>query len=568
MVTFIPPYIGQKIKSNAERKMFDTFKDLNLENAYVFHSVNLPKHVSKIYGEVDFVVVCEYGVACLEVKGGRVARKEGEWEFTNGNGDVNVKTEGPFQQVKNNMSELFKQIKAKFPGNREIKSMLPVCGVMFPDIEFVCDSEEEPQDMVYDKNTANITAYIKHIFKYWYGRKNREPVHLSEETVTMLVNYIRGDFVFVPTLESRLSEIEERLYRLTSEQARVMSALGVNKHLLIEGRAGTGKTFLAIEYAKQKAMQGKKVLFLTFNKNLVRHISSLVEQYTSIKVINIHALFGEYVKVDVKKLKENPNSYFEKDLPEAFFDYICSLSDEKLNNLKYDVIVMDEGQDIVKPLYIDTLDALLKGGLENGDWAVFYDEEQNIYNNEDYIKGMDMLRCYNNVRFPLYTNCRNTAQIGNYSSELSGIKFDGYIQADGEDVRNISYSDTENFKKKIEELVEELKSQGVKPKDIVFLGPRVYEGSKLKEIGFAVNELGDNFDPRSKAPVYSTIHGFKGLDSKVAFIIDVEQIKEKNFSRYMYVSGTRARALLYVVGSKEFWKEHRPKNDFYTCGKI
>lgn len=72
MPTFIPPYLGEQIKSNAERKMYDVLQQLQLKNAYVLHSLGLPKHKHKIYGEIDFVVVCERGVACLEIKGGRV----------------------------------------------------------------------------------------------------------------------------------------------------------------------------------------------------------------------------------------------------------------------------------------------------------------------------------------------------------------------------------------------------------------------------------------------------------------------------------------------------------------
>lgn len=48
-----------------------------MKNAYVLHSLGLPKHQSKIYGEIDFVVVCDRGVACLEIKGGRVECRDG-----------------------------------------------------------------------------------------------------------------------------------------------------------------------------------------------------------------------------------------------------------------------------------------------------------------------------------------------------------------------------------------------------------------------------------------------------------------------------------------------------------
>ena len=48
MVTFIPPYMGEEIKSNAERKMYDVLQEMDLKNAYVLHSLGLPRHRSKI----------------------------------------------------------------------------------------------------------------------------------------------------------------------------------------------------------------------------------------------------------------------------------------------------------------------------------------------------------------------------------------------------------------------------------------------------------------------------------------------------------------------------------------
>lgn len=37
---------------------------------------------------------------------------------------------------------------------------------------------------------------------------------------------------------------------------------------------------------------------------------------------------------------------------------------------------------------------------------------------------------------------------------------------------------------------------------------------------------------------------------------DVDNISDKNFLRFMYIAGTRARTLIYVVASEEFWNYH------------
>lgn len=186
-----------------------------------------------------------------------------------------------------------------------------------------------------------------------------------------------------------------------------MHALGMNYHLLIEGNAGTGKTLLVTEFASKRAESGDKVLYLTFNKYLTNNINSLICDNENLKGIDIHALFGEYVPVDVTKMEENLQKYFGEVLTEQFSDWVTALLSEELDNLRYDLLVMDEGQDIIKPVYLYLLDALLKKDLEKGDWAIFYNEKQNIYNTE-YADGLEIIESYSCTKFKLFVNCRNT----------------------------------------------------------------------------------------------------------------------------------------------------------------
>ncbi len=552
MTTFIPPYMGEKIKSNAEKKMYDVLQKLNMKNAYVLHSLGLPKHQSKIYGEIDFVVVCDRGVACLEIKGGRVECRDGKWFFKDRYGVEREKPEGPFAQVTGNMFSLRDVLKKKFQNNKHTKNLLTACGVVFPDIEFKSVSQEIISEVVYDNRTEDITGYMNRVFDYWEERQHRQPSRLSPGDIRDIVQFLRGDFVFIPTLSDRLNSVEKRLVRLTSEQAQLMQALSLNKHLLIEGNAGTGKTLLAVDFAKKKAASGKKVLFLTYNKNLANNVIRQVDTIENLKVINIHALFGEYVAVDVKKMQENPNVYFSELLPEIFYEYLSELSDEELEKIKYDLIIMDEGQDILKPLYLYSLDTLLRGGFANGDWAVFYDEKQNIYN-PDYNDGMEILHGYNCTEFKLFVNCRNTVQIGTYSSKISGIDLGEFIRENGEEVQNISYEDDDDFKKKITGILKNLRKEKVDIRDVVFLAPKKYKNSKVAQAGIEVNEIGDNFDSSKELPVYATIQGFKGLDSKIVILTDVEYIRKENLSSFLYIAGTRARTLLYIVTPKGFF---------------
>lgn len=219
--------------------------------------------------------------------------------------------------------------------------------------------QESIPEITFDKSTFDITEYVNNIFRYWEKRKYKDKGKLSVQDVKNVVNFLRGDFVFVPMLSDRLNDVEKKLVRLTYEQTQLMQALSMNAHLMIEGKAGTGKTLLATDYAKKRASEGKKVLYLTFNKNLSNNVNSQIGEFENLKVINIHALFGEYVKVDTEKLNANPSKYFSEDLPEEVLDYLSVLSDSEIDKFNYDVLVMDEGQDILKPAYLYPLDTIL-----------------------------------------------------------------------------------------------------------------------------------------------------------------------------------------------------------------
>ncbi|MEG0074325.1 MAG: NERD domain-containing protein [Eubacterium sp.] len=547
MPVFIPPYCGEEIKSNAEKKIFDVLQKLQTKNTFVLHSLGLPKHESKIYGEVDFVVVCERGVACLEVKGGRVECRQGRWYFTDRYGVERQKPEGPFAQVTGNMFSLKKLLKRQFSDNRHMKNILVASGVVFPDIDFTVESAEIIEEIVYDRQTEDVTNYMDGIFDYWKERQHGKSSKLSPSDIDSIVDFFRQDFTFIPTLNNRLNDVDRRLVRLTNEQFGVMEGLSANEHLLIEGGAGTGKTLLAADFARKQAEKGNRVLYVVFNKNLANNINRMVE-HEHLKVINIHALFGDIAGVDLKKLNENPRHYFANDLPNEFYNYMCHLDEATQKELKWDVLVLDEGQDILRPNDMYALDCLIKGGFDHGKWAVFYDENQNIYNPE-FELGLELLSAYQFTKFKLFINCRNTVQIGEFNAQVTQTAETVCLKEKGEEVEVIDYKDEKEFKERMTALMKRLKSEKIPLEEVVFLSPKKYINSILSIIDertLNVNEMKDGFVSQKGIPVYATIQGFKGLDAKSVILIDIDKIYEKNYKRYMYTAISRARTKLFL----------------------
>ena len=93
MAKMIPSSISPDIKSNAEKNIFNWFKNApDTENWVVLHSLGLVTHQRVIHGETDFLVLAPgLGMFAIEVKGGRVTRKMGKWRYTNKYGYIDEK---------------------------------------------------------------------------------------------------------------------------------------------------------------------------------------------------------------------------------------------------------------------------------------------------------------------------------------------------------------------------------------------------------------------------------------------------------------------------------------------
>jgi hypothetical protein len=124
----IPDYLLHA-KSNAESRVFDKLRGiLNGEGWYAFHSLNLPRHQTKRFGEVDFVVCGPGGLFAFEVKGGRISCHEGNWGTTNANDSYFPLKEPPYAQAQGALFGVLEKIE-KTMAERFVRGY----GVITPD---------------------------------------------------------------------------------------------------------------------------------------------------------------------------------------------------------------------------------------------------------------------------------------------------------------------------------------------------------------------------------------------------------------------------------------------------
>lgn len=556
MAKMIPNQILES-SSSAEKKMFERLREL--PNEYiVMHSLKLLEHIQKVEGEIDFLIVCSRGILCLEVKGGRVERKDGIWRFTDRYGNTNEKVEGPYEQVSKNMYSLMKYLKDRLNNtNINISNIQFAYAVAFPDIIFdrqEIDIEGEITIDIEKMQASDIKTIINNAFKYhsdkYFEKYNAKRIFLSDSEISRIVTILRGDFGYSQSLSSELKVTENILIKLTKEQKQILDSMAENKRIIIKGAGGTGKTVLLYEKALELSALGKKVIFVCYNKVLSKYLNEKLKRENeeiknNIKIINLHA----YMLEEVRKIYndytiEDTNEFFEKKLPNNFLNTDFE---------KYEVMLLDEAQDIIKMQYIDCLDKLILGGLKNGNWYMALDENQNIYNKE-FKELLELLEeDIRPVKTVLTKNCRNTMQISNINVKVTGIMQSINNEAVGEDVEIIKYSDEISQRNAIKRIVRRLKMNGIKNNEITILSRYNYEDSIFKGNNFLkdvarVKRVTDySEDDKDDCIKFSTIHSFKGLESKIVILCDVDRLDDMDSKTLNYVAISRAKLLLYIL---------------------
>ena len=156
MARMIPATISPDVKSPAERMIYSWLSDLEWENCIVLHSLGMAEHVDKIFGEIDFVVIADEGVLCIEVKGGIVKRQGGDWHFINRYGKDSTKKEGPYQQAQGNEQSLRLYLEKRLKNKQD-----PICRcayancVMTPDCVIDADDNIELiPEITFDKRNT------------------------------------------------------------------------------------------------------------------------------------------------------------------------------------------------------------------------------------------------------------------------------------------------------------------------------------------------------------------------------------------------------------------------------
>lgn len=550
MARMIPAAIDADLAPPGEVDLFNSFRDNTPADWTVLHSVDIPKHVRQVEGELDFLVLIPgLAAVCLEVKSHQqVRRDEGMWRL----GQDAPNPRGPFKQA----SDAMHSTRRRLYDHQGLSRVPFVSAVAFPRCQFDLPATEWEPWQVFDESdlkTSGLAAMVERVAKQhrlklsrvstavWFHPLDAEP---TLEQCDQITRILRPTFERSRSPKARRAEIAGEIRRYTEEQFEALDALEANPRVVFSGAAGTGKTFVAIEAARRAVGRGERVLVICYNRLLgswMRRELTPLEPLADVGTI--HALMLRIAGIEVPG--NSPASFWSQELPLAA---LGALLDSHPLAESFDLVVIDEAQDICTPAYLDVIDLLLRGGLASGKLFAFGDfDHQTIYTGSDARP--ELAQRMTAATYTLHSNCRNRPRIGALASSAFGrAPYRSYRRADdGIEVILRPFKDQHDQAAKLADLIDGLRSENYQLGDIAILSPlgqtavhTTLQAPHAAWITSAENPLPGRIRT-------STVHAFKGLEATAVIITDLSDMTTTQARQLLYIATTRATDRLAVL---------------------
>ena len=535
MAIMCPPTPKAFCQASREGEVFALLEKALPSDYFVFHSyeMNDVDHRNKLHeSELDFVIFHpEKGILCLEVKSGIYQYKNGLWRHSDG---TPMNNNGPYGQAKQHHWDLRKHIE-RVQGTEDgvLKRCRTAFGVWFLSINqeqfgTITAPDAEPELTMLSEDLYEPLNGIDRLFSITRQWSKLEPGEMTEEDQKFLLHKVlTPEFNLVSSTDFSQNLKEVVFHRLLKEQAKVLDFLEEQESAAIRGVAGTGKTLVALEWARRHHEKGESVLFLCFNeilKNTLR--KQYAALYPRIQFHNPHSLYYNLCRRFISGFRKPETQ--EEINSEDFHLYSEIAGKITPESVPFDHIVIDEGQDMnVFPIVGEKIIPKLRDVVrkKGGTFFVFYDELQMVQSRElpPFLTNPD-------AKLSLYRNCRNTVNIA--KSSISSVKpgeepkmMEGSLN--GERVRIHFYTHNagkpaesdEIARGEVKKIIEDLERSGIRRDEMVILTAR----GRSKDHSIFDDEPmdADQFFRTWNGVRFTTCRRFKGLEAKAVILTDV-----------------------------------------------
>jgi len=548
----------RNLPSQAEARFYRACRDQLPNDVLVIHSASWV-YRDKLHqlreGEADFTLAFPMaGLLTVEVKGGGVAvdAHSGAWSSIDRFGAKHA-IKDPFRQAQSEKFAILDQIKQhprwrRWPGRRVISGH----AVFFPDLDDITAlvHPSRARQLIGGRaELLQLQVWSTQACAFWQTDQDQA---LGTRGVDLVEEILCASVEVRALLRAQLAYTEAELIRLTERQARVLRILGGRKRAVIAGGAGTGKTLIAVEKARQLAATGQTVLLLCYNRPLADVLAQGLSGTQNLTVMNYHQLCDLRIELAHRQtgrdvLAEAIEAYpgrgdshkFDVQMP-----FSLALANELLPENLYDAVIVDEAQDFSDEYWFG-VETLLKDPAE-GTFYLFTDRNQAIYrrNAELPIK---------EEPFHLTENCRNTAPIHTLAYGFYvGTPVDPSELA-GPDVETMRLETNEEQAAEIELRVRRLLlDEKLPPGDIVVLLAKRPKQALYDLLARRRLPGGHTWSFERRVPgtiLVDTVARFKGLESPVVMLWIGEEVSAAAEDETVYVGTSRAKHLMHVVGS-------------------
>ena len=482
--------------------------------------------------EIDLLVAWPgLGLAVVEVKGGRVTVTDGQWFSRNARG-VNNSIQDPVQQAEKAMWALKHYVTTR-PEWTDIwpPAVVPVAALPWSQVVEGFRTPGALAEQFLDERACADTAAFGEALRA--ALEAARPDVYAETTqlqVDLLVSMLEVSLPAQTDLTGLLAEHDAVVTLLTRRQYGTLEKIRANDRIIVKGGPGTGKTFLALEHARQEAERGARVGLVCYSRGLAEFLRTVTSSWDVEQQPAYAGTFHYLAEQWSDAAPGGDTAYFDS-LPGRLAEAAAAREPDE----RFDLLIVDEAQDFSDDWWPPLLATL--GDPADGPVVVFQDDLQRIFAGRGHLP-------FTGVEVELDENLRNTQEIAAVFDSLRGrpVKARG---PDGPPARLVPSTDRRAIDD-ADRVVTRLIAEGYPPSSISVL--TTYRRHPVHDRLFRDEgpaAYWRTFD--SDEVFYATVQSFKGLERPVV-VLTVNGFNFDAVEReILHVGMSRARSLLVVV---------------------